>query len=109
MEFIVQKTIEAIKVLYDQNIEASAVTLQETRKEFEGDITLVVFPFTRFSKTSPDSTATAIGAYLKNHVAEVADFNVIKGFLKILFIWKPFAKRNTITISKSFFISLTLT
>ncbi|SMO46402.1 arginine--tRNA ligase [Solitalea koreensis] len=84
MEFIVQKTIEAVKVLFDQNIEASAVTLQETRKEFEGDITIVVFPFTRFSKTSPDATATAIGAYLINHVTEVADFNVIKGFLNLV-------------------------
>lgn len=84
MEFIIQKTIEAVQTLYNQTITASDISLQETRKEFAGDITVVVFAFTRFSKKSPDVTGQEIGEYLKQNVAEIADFNVIKGFLNIV-------------------------
>ncbi|UKJ05827.1 arginine--tRNA ligase [Solitalea lacus] len=84
MEFIIQKTVDAVQTLYNQSITSSDITLQETRKEFAGDVTLVVFPFTRLSKKSPDVTAQEIGEYLKQNVAEIADFNVIKGFLNIV-------------------------
>ena len=56
---------------------------RETRKEFKGQVTIVTFPFTRFSKKSPEQTGSEIGAYLQNELAEVSDFNVIKGFLNI--------------------------
>jgi len=56
---------------------------QQTRKEFKGDLTLVVFPLLKFIKTNPAKLAEDIGAYLKAHIQEVSDFNVIKGFLNI--------------------------
>ncbi|MEO8886977.1 MAG: arginine--tRNA ligase [Mucilaginibacter sp.] len=83
MNFIIDTTVKAVKQLYQTDIEPSAVGLQETRKEFEGQITIVTFPFTRFSKKSPEQTGAEIGEYLKNELQEVAAFNVIKGFLNI--------------------------
>jgi arginyl-tRNA synthetase len=59
------------------------ISFQPTRKEFEGDITLVVFPFTKFIKAKPDDIANEIGAYLKEHYADITAFNVVKGFLNI--------------------------
>lgn len=58
--------------------------LQPTRKEFEGDLTLVVFPYLRASKQKPEQTAEEIGAYLQKHVTEVAAYNVVKGFLNLV-------------------------
>src|SRR5690606_37842221 len=57
--------------------------LQNTRKEFDGDITLVVFPFTRFSKKGPELTANEIGAFLQDNVEEIDNYNVVKGFLNL--------------------------
>jgi arginyl-tRNA synthetase len=82
-ETLIQQTIDAVKVLYGAEIPETQVTLQETRKEFEGQITVVTFPVTRFSKKSPEQTGTEIGEYLQEHVAEISAFNVIKGFLNI--------------------------
>jgi arginyl-tRNA synthetase len=82
---LIHHTIEAIDSLYGTRIEPSQVSLQETRKEFEGQITLVTFPFTRYSKGSPETTGNAIGAYLQREIAEISSFNVIKGFLNICF------------------------
>lgn len=76
--------VEAIAKLYNQQIESSLVQLQNTRKEFEGDITLVVFPFLRMSKKSPEQTAAEIGSYLQENVSEVEKFNVVKGFLNLV-------------------------
>src|SRR5690606_7383625 len=59
--------------------------LQETRKEFEGQITLVVFPITRFSKKSPEATGHEIGTFMKENIEEISEFNVIKGFLNLSF------------------------
>lgn len=83
MNFIIDATVKAIKTLYQTDLDASAVSLQETRKEFEGQVTIVTFPFTRFSKKSPEQTGAEIGEYLKSELAEVSAFNVIKGFLNI--------------------------
>jgi arginyl-tRNA synthetase len=83
MNFIVDATVKAVKNLYQTDIAPDAVGLQETRKEFEGQVTIVTFPFTRFSKKSPEQTGTDIGEYLQNELKEVAAFNVIKGFLNI--------------------------
>jgi arginyl-tRNA synthetase len=83
MDFIVAATLKAIEHLYHTDITAADINLQETRKEFEGQVTLVTFPFTRFSKKSPEQTGNEIGAYLESELSEVAGFNVIKGFLNI--------------------------
>lgn len=83
MNFIVDATIKAVKHLYQTDITPDAVSLQETRKEFEGQVTVVTFPFTRFSKKTPEQTGTDIGEYLQNELKDVAAFNVIKGFLNI--------------------------
>lgn len=80
---LIAQTIQAVRELYNANIPESQVTLQETRKEFEGHITVVVFPITRFSKKSPEETGEDIGKWLKASVHEISDFNVIKGFLNI--------------------------
>lgn len=85
IELIIRdQVVEAIAKLYNQQIEPSLVQLQNTRKEFEGDITLVVFPFLRTSKKSPEQTATEIGTFLQENVAEVEKFNVVKGFLNLV-------------------------
>jgi len=83
MDFIIKETQNAVKALYQTEIPESAFNLQETRKEFEGQFTVVTFPFTRFSKKSPEQTGQEIGEYLKTHVPEIAKFNVIKGFLNL--------------------------
>ena len=81
---IAAKAAEAIKALYGADVEASTLQVQATRKEFEGDFTLVVFPLLRISHSTPDNTGKAIGDWLKENAPEVSDFNVVKGFLNIL-------------------------
>ena len=83
MDFIIETTRKAVKHLYNTDIAAGEINLQETRKEFEGQVTLVTFPFTKFSKKSPEQTGNEIGAYLLNELKVVSAFNVIKGFLNI--------------------------
>ena len=78
------KTAEAIKVLYQEDVLPDNIIFQKTRKEFEGDLTLVVFPFTKLSKASPEATARQIGDYLKTNVKEVTDYNIVKGFLNLV-------------------------
>jgi len=85
MDFMIEAARKAIKHLYNTDIAAADISLQETRKEFEGQITLVTFPFTKFSKKSPEQTGNEIGAWLQTELKEVASFNVIKGFLNISF------------------------
>ena len=80
---IVQQIQKAVSVLYQTEIASDSIVIQETRKEFEGQVTVVTFPFTRFSKKTPEQTGTEIGEYLKENVKEVEDFNVIKGFLNL--------------------------
>ncbi len=83
MNFIVAGAIKAVKELYGQEIAENVINLQETRKEFEGQVTIVVFPFVRFSKRTPEETANDMGAFLQQHVDEVEGFNVVKGFLNL--------------------------
>ncbi|MEO6523671.1 MAG: arginine--tRNA ligase [Mucilaginibacter sp.] len=83
MDFIVDATLKAVKALYQTDITAADVTLQQTRKEFEGQVTIVTFPFVKFSRKSPEQTGTEIGEFIQNEVAVVSGFNVIKGFLNI--------------------------
>ena len=81
---ICDQIVEAIEKCYQQRINPTLVQLQNTRKEFEGDITLVVFPFVRISKKSPEQTANEIGEYLQQNLAEVKNYNVVKGFLNLV-------------------------
>ena len=84
IELIIRdQIVAAVEKCYHQQINPELVQLQNTRKEFEGDITLVVFPFVRMSKKSPEQTAAEIGEYLQQNVAEVEKFNVVKGFLNL--------------------------
>lgn len=83
-QIISTKIVEAINHCYQQQIDSKLVQLQSTRKEFEGDITLVVFPFLKMSKKSPEQTAAEIGNYLQENVSEVEKYNVVKGFLNLV-------------------------
>ena len=75
--------IAAVKELYGQEIPEKLATLQKTRAEFEGNLTLVVFPFLKMSKKAPEATAEEIGQYLKEHCSAVSGYNVVKGFLNL--------------------------
>jgi arginyl-tRNA synthetase len=75
--------VQAVQALFEQTIEPAQAVLQKTRKDFEGDYTLAVFPFTRFSHRSPEDTAQMIGRYLLSHMEWISGYNVIKGFLNI--------------------------
>ena len=74
---------EALAVLYNFEADEKTIQLQKTRKDFEGDMTLVVFPLLRSSKKSPEQTAAEIGAYLSENADEVVSYNVVKGFLNL--------------------------
>lgn len=80
---LVTSVISGLKALYGQDVPAAQVQLQKTKKEFEGHLTLVVFPFLKMSKKGPEQTAQEIGEYLKANEPAVAAFNVIKGFLNL--------------------------
>ena len=80
---LVSSVIGGLKALYGQDVPATQVQLQKTKKEFEGHLTLVVFPFLRMSKKGPEQTAQEIGEYLQANEPSVAAFNVIKGFLNL--------------------------
>lgn len=82
-QIIQDNVVAAIKSLFNKNIDAKDVNLQETNKDFKGDITVVVFPYTRWAKKSPEQTGNLIGNYLNENVAEISGFNVIKGFLNL--------------------------
>ncbi len=85
IEIIIQKAaVEAIKSLYQGEVNENQVQVQNTRKDFEGDITIVVFPFLRLSKKSPELTAEELGKYLTENVDLIESFNVIKGFLNLV-------------------------
>ncbi|UII24472.1 arginine--tRNA ligase [Fulvivirga maritima] len=79
-----QEISKAFSSLFDAELKVEDISLQPTRKEFEGSHTFVCFPYARLSKAKPEETARLIGEYLKEHVEAVADFNVVKGFLNIV-------------------------
>lgn len=81
---IIKITQQAVKDLYAADLSEDQISLQETRKEFEGHFTLVTFPIIRFSKKSPELTGQEIGEYLRNEIASIVDFNIIKGFLNLV-------------------------
>lgn len=81
---IMSSALEAVKALYGQEVPEKMVQLQKTKREFEGNLTLVVFPFLKMSKKGPEQTAQEIGEYLQQNCDAVASFNVVKGFLNLV-------------------------
>ena len=81
---LVAATIEAVEALYGQTITPEQVTLQKTKKEFEGHLTLVVFPFLRISRKKPQDTAAELGAWLQENTELIAAFNAVGGFLNLV-------------------------
>ena len=81
---ILEKTCEAVQILYDHTISPASVGLEKTKKEIIGDFTIVVFPLLKISRKSPEVTATEIGALLQQNMPEIETFNVIKGFLNLV-------------------------
>ncbi|MFV0323016.1 MAG: arginine--tRNA ligase [Bacteroides xylanisolvens] len=80
---LVASVVSGLKALYGQEVPEKMVQMQKTKKEFEGHLTLVVFPFLKMSRKGPEQTAQEIGEYLKANEPAVAAFNVIKGFLNL--------------------------
>lgn len=76
--------IKAVKELYGADVPEKMVQLQKTKKEFEGNLTLVVFPFLKISRKKPEDTAQEIGVWLKENDENIASFNVVKGFLNLV-------------------------
>jgi len=85
MEDIIREKIkEAVKVLYNCEVADNLIQVQETRKEFTGDFTFVVFPILRYSKNTPENTGEMVGEWLSQNFTKISGFNVIKGFLNLI-------------------------
>ena len=80
---IATTVLQAVTALYGEQVAPSMVQLQKTKKEFEGNLTLVVFPFVKMARRKPEEVGEQIGAYLKEHCEAVANYNVVKGFLSL--------------------------
>jgi arginyl-tRNA synthetase len=84
MEIVIKEKVkEAVNILYNCEVADDLIQIQETRKDFKGDFTLVVFPLLRFSKNTPEKTGETIGNFLVERFQAIAGFNVIKGFLNL--------------------------
>ncbi|MCK4699251.1 MAG: arginine--tRNA ligase, partial [Bacteroidales bacterium] len=83
-KILTDKVKEAVFSLYNHKVDEKQIQFQKTSKDFTGDITLVVFPFQRFSKKKPEETGKEIGNYLQENVKEISGFNTIKGFLNLV-------------------------
>ncbi len=103
---IIKATTLAIQEVFNESVALSDITLQETRREFEGEVTIVVFPFTKFSKKSPEETGRLIGEYLQNNVAIVSTFNTVKGFLNLSIAQDFYIKSLTNIIADDTFLNL---
>ena len=82
-DLLTQTIKQAAQELWQAEIDESAIQIQKTRREFEGDLTVVVFPLVRIAKKSPEETAGMLGKYLEENMEEISSFNVIKGFLNL--------------------------
>jgi len=104
LEKLLDKRVKfAIDTLYNVSVNGNLIQFQKTRKEFEGDLTLVTFPLIKISKKSPEQTGTEIGQFLKENITEITDFNTVNGFLNIVIsnsIW--INKLNIAHKSKNF-------
>ena len=90
--FVTEAARRAAEALYGP-LEGEQLQLQKTRREFEGDYTLVTFPLLRRSRKSPEATATELGTYMKEHNPEISSFNVVKGFLNLVLDGSVWADR----------------
>ncbi len=88
---ITKSVLAGVKTLYGQDVPEKTVQLQKTKREFEGNLTLVVFPFLKVSKKKPEDTAQELGDYLAANCGAVASFNVVKGFLNLVVAQKAWA------------------
>ncbi len=96
-KILAEKSAEAIFSLYGHQPEPSQVTVQKTRPEFEGDLTVVIFPITKYSRKSPEETGNEIGTWLTANLEMVQSYNVIKGFLNLVIhdlFWFRFYSEN---------------
>ena len=85
MEIVLKKIIiDAVKSLYNSEVPENLVQIQETKKDFKGDFTVVVFPLLRYSKNTPEKTGSDIGEFLVKNSDLVSEYNVIKGFLNLV-------------------------
>ena len=94
---LAEKLKMAVQELYQQQIDDKQIQIQETKKEFDGDFTIVVFPFVRLAKKSPEQTAQQIGDFLLHSTEEISDFNVVKGFLNLVIssdFWLTYLKNQ---------------
>jgi arginyl-tRNA synthetase len=94
---ILEKTGEAIRTLYGHEISGDMIGFEKTRKEIEGDFTIVVFPLSKVSRKSPEATAGEIGEYLIRNMEEIREYGIIKGFLNIILkdsIWLRFLEEH---------------
>ena len=100
---IINAALAAVKELYGQEVAEKMVQLQKTKKEFEGNLTLVVFPFLKISRKKPDETAREIGEYIKQNCEAIADFNVVGGFLNLVIDKKAWlALLNEMNLNEKF-------
>ena len=100
---IINAAQAAVKELYDQEVPEKMVQLQKTKKEFEGNLTLVVFPFLKISRKKPDETAREIGEYIKQNCEAIADFNAVGGFLNLVIDKKAWlALLNEMNLNEKF-------
>jgi arginyl-tRNA synthetase len=96
-DLLVTTCCEAIQELYGQTFPSTSVGIEKTKKDISGDYTIVVFPFVKLSRKSPEATATEIGNYLEEHITMIDRFDVIKGFLNISIshlFWLDFLGKN---------------
>ena len=100
---IINAAQAAVKELYGQDVPEKMVQLQKTKKEFEGNLTLVVFPFLKISRKKPDETAREIGEYIKQNCEAIADFNAVGGFLNLVIDKKAWlALLNEMNLNEKF-------
>ncbi|WP_278699704.1 arginine--tRNA ligase [Leyella stercorea] len=100
---IINAAQAAVKELYGQEVAEKMVQLQKTKKEFEGNLTLVVFPFLKISRKKPDETAREIGEYIKQNCEAIADFNAVGGFLNLVIDKKAWlALLNEMNLNEKF-------
>jgi arginyl-tRNA synthetase len=95
-EIISEAVVAGVKALYETDFPSDKVNINQTRKEFEGDFTVVVFPFTKIARKKPEQIGEELGQYLVDQVEEISDFNVIKGFLNLSIstaYWQGFLNR----------------
>ena len=98
IEYELQQSVsDALKQLYNHNVAPENILLQKTKKEFEGDFTVVVFPYVKAAKKSPEVVANELGEYVKTNLTNIESYNVIKGFLNFVVkteYWLSFVKDN---------------